>query len=358
MTARWLVVLGTAAALIGIPVAVGARPAADSGVSAADLVQRIQASGGLGWSGLAETSGNLSVPDSDSFVGLAQLLGEDNDLRVWWRSASDWRIDRIRSTGETDLIRQGPSMIRWVFESETATISPVSEVRLPDVSDLLPPTLARLMLQGAHAKELSDLPARRVAGIDAAGVRLRPAEGATSVAQVDIWADPVTGLPLRVDLYGVGDRRPVLRSTLRVIDLTPPPASATLFRPASGIRIDYEESVDVAAAANALSAYDLPGSLAGLPTRDGKDPGAVGVYGRGPTTLLVLPLRGQVAGPLRQRLRDSGNAQETTVGTLAPVGPVGLLLTPRRTRQGALLLTGTVTGETLQRAATELLARS
>ena len=47
------------------------------------------------------------MPDSDSFVGLAQLLGEDNDLRVWWRAADDWRIDRIRSTGETDLFRRG-----------------------------------------------------------------------------------------------------------------------------------------------------------------------------------------------------------------------------------------------------------
>src|SRR5918998_136437 len=103
--------------------------------------------------------------------------------------------------------------------------------------------------------------------------------------------------------------------------------------------------------ANALSAYDLPGSLAGLSTRGGEDPGAVGVYGRGPTTLLVLPLRGQVAGPLRSRLRDSGGAEETTVGILAPVGPVGLLLTPRTDRQGALLLTGTVTGDTLRRAA-------
>jgi hypothetical protein len=356
MTARWLVVLVTAAALIGIPVAVTARPAVDRGVGPADLVQRIQASGGVGWSGRVTTSGNLALPDSDSFVGLAQLLGEDNDLRVWWRAADDWRIDRIRSTGETDLIRRGQSMIRWVFESETATVTPVSKIRLPDASDLLPPTLAQLMLQGARAEELSGLPARRVAGIDAAGVRLRPAESTTSIAQVDIWADPGSGLPLRVELYGVGDRQPVLTSTLRVIDLAPPPASATLFRPASGIRINYEESVDVAAAANALSAYDLPGSVAGLPTRGGEDPGAVGVYGRGPTTLLVLPLRGRVAGPLRARLRDSGNAQETAVGTLAPVGPVGLLLTPRRSRQGSLLLTGTVTGETLQRAATELLA--
>ena len=217
MTARWLVVLVTAAALIGIPVAITARPAADPGVSPADLAQRIQASGGLGWSGLVETSGNLSLPDSDSFVGLAQLLGEDNDLRVWWRAADDWRIDRIRSTGETDLIRRGPTLIRWVFESETATVTPASEIRLPDASDLLPPTLARLMLQGVRAEELSALPARRVAGIDAAGVRVRPAESVSSIAQVDIWADPESGLPLQVELSGVGDRRPVLRSTLRVM---------------------------------------------------------------------------------------------------------------------------------------------
>ena len=68
-------------------------------------------------------------------------------------------------------------------------------------------------------------------------------------------------------------------------------------------------------------------------------------------------MRGQVAGPLRQRLRDSAAAEETSVGTLAPVGPVGLLVTPR-SREGTFLVAGTVTAETLQRAATELLARS
>ena len=354
--ARWLIVLVTAAALVGIPVAWQARPVADPGVSPQDLVARIQTSADRPWSGYVETSGALQVPDSDSFVGLAQLLGEDNDLRVWWRSADDWRIDRIRSTGETDLIRRGPTMIRWVFESEVATISPVSEIRLPDASDLLPPTLARLMLQGVRDEELSPLPAGRVAGIAAAGVRITPAERATSIARVDIWADPESGLPLRVELSGAGDTRPVLESGLRDVSLTEPPPETTLFRPASGVDIAYEESVDVAAAANALSAYDLPTSLAGLDTRRGDDPGAVGVYGRGPTTLLVVPLRGQVARPLRARLRDSGGAQETAVGTLAPVGPVGLLVTPRTDRQGALLLTGTVTGETLQQAATELLA--
>jgi hypothetical protein len=87
------------------------------------------------------------------------------------------------------------------------------------------------------------------------------------------------------------------------------------------------------------------------------DPGAVGVYGRGPTTLIALPLRGQVARPLRQQLQDRGDARTTDVGTLVPVGPVELLITPYRGRGGSFLLAGTVTSETLQQAAAELLER-
>ncbi len=358
MTARWVIVLVTAAVLVAVPLGVRHRPAADSDISAVELAERIQASGGLAWSGLAQTSGGLQLPDNDSFVGLAQLLGEDNELRVWWRAADDWRIDRVRSTGETDLFRQRQTMVRWVFESETATITPVSRIRLPDASDLLPPTLARQMLQGVRPDELSRIPVRRIAGLEVPGLRLIPAEPASTVARVDIWADPGSGLPVQVELYAAGDRRPVVSTTLGDLSLETPPPELTDFRPAPDITINYEESVDVAAAANAFAPYDMPATLAGLTTRDGEDPSAVGVYGRGPTTVMVLPLRRQVSGPLRARLRESAGSSETEFGTLAPVGPVGLLLTPRRSRQGALLLTGTVKAEYLQQAAAELLTGS
>lgn len=355
MGARWLVVLVAAAALVGVPLAVSARPVADPGVSPGELVARIGASAAQPWSGYVESTGALQVPETDGFVGLAGLLGDDLELRVWWRADDDWRIDRLRSTGEIDLIRRGPTLIRWEFERSVATVTPVSEIRLPDASDLLPPTLAGLMLQGARADELSPLPARRVAGIVAAGVRLTPAEPAASLATVDIWADPTSGLPLRVELTGTGDRRPILKTTLSDVDLAGPRPDATLFRPPAGVDIDYEDSVDVAAEANALFAIELPDSVAGLPSRGNEGPGPVGVYGRGPTTLLVVPLRAEVAEPLRDRLQQSGGARETRFGTSAPVGPVSLLVTRQTEWDDALLLTGTVTGETLQRAATELL---
>jgi hypothetical protein len=356
MSARWLAVLLTAAAFVATPLLVSARPVAPSDMAAVELAGRVRQSADVAWSGFVETSGTLQVPDNESFATLGQLLGENTQLRVWWRNADDWRVDRIRSTGETDLFRHGWGIVRWVFESETATYSPVSKIRLPDASDLLPPTFARSLLQGVRESELSRLPARVIAGIDAPGVRLTPDEKATTVGHVDIWADPASGLALQVELYGVGEQRPLLTTTLRELKLGAPPTTTTHFRLAEGVRVSYEQSVDVAAAANAFAPYDLPTSLAGLASRDGEDPGAVGIYGRGPTTLIAIPLRGQVAGPLRRQLQDRGTAQLTEVGTLAPVGPVGLLITPRA-RGGAFLLAGTVTAGTLQRAATELLER-
>jgi hypothetical protein len=356
MSARWLVVLLTAVAFVATPLLISAQPAAPSEMSAPELAGRMRESADVGWSGYVETAGTLQVPDNESFATLAQLLGENTQLRVWWRNADDWRVDRIQSTGETDLFRQGWGIVRWVFESETATYSPVSTIRLPDASDLLPPTFARSLLQGVRESELSRLPVRRIAGIDAPGVRLTPDEKAATVGHVDIWADPTSGLALEVELYGVGEQRPVLTTTLRELKLGEPPTTTTHFRLAEGVRVSYEQSVDVAAAANAFAPYDLPVTLAGLSSRNGQDPGAVGIYGRGPTTLIALPLRGQVAGPLRRQLQDRGTAQLTGVGTLAPVGPVGLLITPRG-RGGAFLLAGTVTADTLERAATELLER-
>ena len=356
MSARWLVVLLTAAALVATPLVMGAWPAPPSDIAAADLARRVQQSADVAWSGFVEISGTLQVPDNESFATLAQLLGENTQLRVWWRNTDDWRVDRIRSTGETDLFRQQGYTIRWVFESETATYSPASEIRLPDASDLLPPTLAREVMRHARDDELSRLPSRRVAGIDAPGLRLTPNESATTVAHVDIWAEPDSGLPVRVELYGVGEQRPVITTTLLELSLSEPAADTTDFNPGAGVQVNYEQSVDVAAAAHAFTPYDLPASLAGLRSRDGEDPGAVGIYGRGPTTLIALPLRGRVAGPLRRQLSDRGSVQFTDVGILAPIGPVGVLLTPFRGRRGAFLLAGTVNSETLQRAAAELLA--
>lgn len=354
MTARWIVVLLAATALVVTPVAVSARRAGPADVAAFTLAQRITGSSSVAWSGRVRSDGSLQVPKSDSFATLGDLLGQSNDLRVWWRSPQDWRVDRIRSTGETDLFHQGRGQVRWIFESQRAVFSPVSRIRLPDAPDVLPATLGRQLLQGAKPAELTRLPTRLIAGVTAAGLRLVPDNAATTVSRVDLWAAPDTGLVLRVELYGVDVEPPVLSTTVTALNLSTPKPTTTQFRAPPGVRLAYEESVDVAAAANALYPFDLPRRLAGLQVRNGADPGSVGVYGRGPTTMIALPLRGQVAQPLRARLDDRA-AEQTPLGTLAPAGPINVLVTPARARGGGFLLAGTVTRQTLQQAATQLL---
>ena len=232
----------------------------------------------------------------------------------------------------------------------------MSEVRLPDASDLLPSTLGRLLLEERDPRICPRLPARRIAGVDTAGLRLEPSDGASRIARIDLWAEPETGLPLAVEAYGIADRRPALSTTVTAVDFRAPSIGSTAFDPAPSVELAYEDAVDVAAAANAFAPFDLPVRLAGLGARGGEDPGAVGVYGLGPTSLIAVPLRREVARPLRSQLRDSAAAQESDLGIQVAAGPIGLLLT-RRSQEGSFLLAGTVTEATLERAATELLSR-
>ena len=152
MSARWLAVILTAAAFIAAPLLLSARPATPSDLSAAELARRVRQSADVGWSGYVETSGTLQVPDNESFATLAQMLGENTQLRVWWRNAADWRVDRIRATGETDLFRQQGYTIRWVFESQTATFSPVPRFGCPT-----PPTCYHRPLRVGLCRELETM---------------------------------------------------------------------------------------------------------------------------------------------------------------------------------------------------------
>ncbi len=99
MKARWLVVALTAAVLIALPMVVAARPTAESTISAAELARRVQQSAATSWSGQVYSTGNLQVPDTDAFANLAEILGQRNQLRVWWRTPEEWRIDSSAAPG-------------------------------------------------------------------------------------------------------------------------------------------------------------------------------------------------------------------------------------------------------------------
>lgn len=354
-TRRWCTVALGVVILVSLPIAINALPARDTTVSAEELLGMAQQSSDLSYSGLVESQGALRLPVSDQFTDVADLLGEQTTMRVWWRSADHWRVDQVATTGETDLFHDAGGTTVWDYESNEATRTPNADIRLPQASDLLPPELARRLLEDADAGEVSRISADRVAGISAPGLTLHPSDPQSSIGHVDVWVDPDSGLPLRVEVYGLDGNEPAMTTKFLDLTLGQPEDKVVAFSPPPGAETGFDDFVDIAAAANRFAPVRPPNSLAGLPQRS-KPLGAVGVYGKGVTLLIALPLWDRAADPLREQLAVTPGALETPLGATLGVGPLNLLLTGTAFEDHSWLFAGTVTPETLEKSARQIRA--
>ena len=340
------------AVLAALPSAVGALPAARSDLTAEQLRDRVRSSAGVGWSGTAESRAGLALPDVRELGDLPALLGGTTRTRTWWRAPDQWRVDEQRLTGEQDVIADRGSTTTWDSADNRADVLfGELPVRLPQPVDLLAPVLGR-RLAGAPGTVLSRLPERRVAGRSAAGLRLVPAEPATStVDAVDLWADPDTGLPLRVEVRARGEQRPVLTSLLLDLDLEVPPTERVRFALPESAQISVDQVPDIAAAVDRAVPFLLPDVLAGAGRAQVaglEQARGVGTYGAGLSAFAVVPLPADVAGRLRRRLAVTGGTRLSTPLVQGLLGGGG---------DRSYLLVGTVPPEVLDRALAELVAQ-
>lgn len=348
---RWLVLAVGLTAFVAAAVVVRSWPATDSDVDAVALADRVQASTDRSWSGYAVSVGTFALPDADRFSSVGDLLGEQTRLRAWWRGPDAWRVDELRTAGEVGLRHDGARTTEWSYETGiaegTAERSEDPDVRLPRTVDLLPPELARHVMAGVRDDEVSRIGARRVAGRDALGLRVTPSLEQATVRRVDVWADAETGVPLAVEVYGDGDD-PVLSTAFVEFDDTTPAASTVAFDPPDGVVVEDEDVLDIVDAVSRYADLTPPRRLAGLP-RTADSSGAVGIYGRGVTRMMALPLDDRGADPLREQLALTPGASVTPERTVVALGPLGVLLTDDGDG-GGWLVTGPVTTDTLERA--------
>src|SRR3954452_19770206 len=291
---RWLVVLVGVGMLLATPSLVGALPGRAAAVRADELLARIRRSAGTPYSGYATATGALSLPVTGQFDSVARLLGGTTQLRVWWRGPRDWRVDSIAATGETGQHRSPTRLWTWEYEGNRATLEQGSldpRVRLPVAADLLPSGLARRLLTDAGPAEMTSLPSRRIAGRDTQGLRLHPADRRTTVDHVDVWADAASAVPLRVDVAGATSGRPTMTAEFTDFSTAVPAASVTAFSPPRGARVRERDVPDIVAFLSRLGDVVPPPVLAGLPRNDRLRPDvAIGVYGRGVTELVAIPV--------------------------------------------------------------------
>ncbi len=357
--ARWLVVALLALVVAAPPTLLKLRPAADSDIGAVALAHRVQTSTSIAWSGEVRAQGALDLPLGGSmFGGVARILGERTELRVWWRNTKHWRVARLRTTGESDQLRQGIVTIRWNYETGIARLVSYSPVREPDDTDIVPATLASRLFSGAQPDELSRLPARRVAGRSAIGLRLDPVDEISTIGRVDVWADRSSGVPLRVEVYGADDSaHPTFTSEAVSFDTDKPSDEVMSLDLAPQADIQQAPSLDAVASANAFAPFLLPSRVIDLDRHGAEEGlGAVGVYGRGPTALLAVPLRGSAAHDLHKQLARSRDSRESEGSVAAEVGPLSVLLV--ESDRSNFLLTGTITPEALRQAAIEIQSKA
>jgi outer membrane lipoprotein-sorting protein len=346
---------GLLAVLVALPVAIGALPASDADVPAADLRTAVLASESVRFSGYAVSAGGLSLPVTDQLTSVADLFSDRTTMRAWWRGPLDNRVDVLTAAGETGTHRDPAGSWTWDYESATATRSAAGPLDLPAPPDLLPSALGRRLLSEATDEELSRIGARRVAGRDGLGVRLTPADAASSVSRVDVWVDGDSGLPLQVEVYEKDAGRPALDTRFLDLDLAVPDAAVTRFipPPAAWVREGRQAEV-VLEAGRRIRPVALPAELAGLARRELTGvPAGIGLYGRGVTLLAVTPVPERLATGLRRALNQSPDAVVDELGARIAAGPVALMVVEPPGR-GPYVLTGTVTLDALAAAAARL----
>jgi len=360
---RWAAVACGAAAVCALPVVVGALPVPDSRIGAAVLRARILASAHVPYQGYAESTVSLGIPDLPDLSDVSTLLDGTTDQYAWYRSPGHWRAAVITAAGEDDTYRVGAATYLWAYDRNLLTrIIGSQPARLPRAADLLPPALGRrLLVLATGSGRISRLPSRRIAGMDAAGLQVQPADPRTTVAAVNIWADPATGLPAAVEIFARGSGRPVLTSSFLQLSESRPALSVVTPDPAPGVGMTTAELPDVSGILNGFGP-PLPEQLAGLARV--QVPGglaSIGAYGTGFSRFAVIPLPGRLGSQALTEALHAGAARvQLPDGAVVEIRTPLLTVVLASSRFGGpvFLLAGPVTPAVLQRAASGVLGRS
>jgi hypothetical protein len=359
---RWAAVGIGLALLCGLPVVASALPASVPKLTASQLRGRILDSAGMSYAGYAESDATFGLPSLAGLTRVTSLLDGVTKMRVWQASPVRWRVDVLSDAGERDTYQLGCRSYTW--DSGTQLLTEVrgrQSLRLPRPADLVPSALAvRLLSEAGRQARFSVIGAVRVAGQSAAGLRIIPADPASTVGRIDIWAAPASGLPLRVEIFGRGLARPALES--HFFQVSPWRADPRVLTPVRGPGTGFTSTNagSLAGALSNLGVMILPYELAGrrrLPVPAGYD--EIGLYGGGLATFVVVGVRGSAGRNLLPDALSAGGAPLDVAGGAgalisAPlinaviVRPAGFYVT--------FLLAGTVSTQVLEQAAGTLVS--
>jgi hypothetical protein len=191
-----------------------------------------------------------------------------------------------------------------------------------------------------------------VAGVHALGLRVVPRSSGTTVARADLWADPASGLPVRVELTARGQGEPIVTTAFLDLRLGAPDPGHVRFAVPADAGVQTDEAPDLARAIDRFSPFVLPDRLAGQARRT-RVGSAASTYGRGFELVAVLAFPARFS-PRTRVFLDKVPTREGPWGRASVIGTP--LLNGMVLERGgvAYALAGTVTQPVLDRVAADL----
>ncbi len=362
---RWGVVLAAVAVLMCAPLVSAAATrwvtgsGGDPASSSRDLITRAMNSQDVAYQGMATSRGNLGLPDLPSVDSVTAALGGTTRSRVWWSAENLWRVSVITATGEQGIYDRAGQTYLWDYEQNAITrVDGVPELRLPRADDLLPPQATWRLLAGTGPADRVEAikGARRIAGAQAQGIRIRPGDTRSTIGHIDIWIEQQHGLPVAISIADANGVT-ALESQFSDLDFGQP-APALLRVPFHrGMQISDTPAPDLASRINRFGAFRLPDRLAGFGT-SAPIVGGTATYGTGLVRFVVLPVMRRNSddwvdaartGASEDRSLTGGEGLRITAGALN-------LVVARATTGATYAITGLVSPEILFQAAEELFA--
>jgi hypothetical protein len=353
---RWGIVLAAVVLLCSVPVVINTWPAGAAEIGTEALRERIAASARQPYQGYAQSTGLLPLPPLPNLEQVTALVSGTTEMRTWYAARDRWRVDVIDGGSERDLYQTPDAQYVWDYgANQLSRIVGDQPIRLPRAADLTPPDLVRRLLTVAAGDRFVSLAGKRVAGVAAAGLRIVPATADTTVAHIDVWADPGTGLPLQAEVTAKGGVWPVFVTRFLEVHLSVPAAEVlTPPAPRPGMGFTITAAPDILGALNRWRPVLLPDRLAGYPRREAVAGEAVAaVYGTGLAQFVAVALPRRFGSQAYDKVATFG--QDVTVpGGSAALISTGLLSVLVVRAQRTYLVAGLVQPAVLRRVAADL----
>lgn len=356
----WTSVAAVAVVAVLVPQVPSWLPASDVTTDPTTLRQQILTSANQPYQGYAEVNGTLQLPELPNLRDLTALLTGTTRVRTWYAAPNRWRFAVVSPVGERDVYGTPDGEYTWDYGANQLTrLIGDAPVRTPRAGDLTPPDLARRVLTAAEGDPVTALPARRVAGHDAAGLRLTPRDPDTTIGHVDVWADPATGVPLAVEVTARDVSRTVLATRFLEFDATPPPPNVLIPTKPAGSGYTIVAAPGIADALGALGRARPPDRLAGRDLREANAAGVrgIGVYGTGLSAFIAVPVPADIGGQAADAITKAG-ATSDVVGdrevTRLEIAPLSIAVVRSSVSRRAWLLAGLTDTDVLLAAAGEL----